>query len=89
MTKFSVLSSELYTGRAMLGVGIMILVLVLSFLYVGKIGTEGALWSFGSGLFLIIIGTRKSIVQKKKIQTTIGRYPYWKKKMENASGNKE
>ena len=79
ITKFSVLSSELYSGRAMFGLGVLILVLALSFLYFGKTGPENALWGSGSGILLIIIGKRKSIMQKKKMQTVIDLYPYWKK----------
>ena len=79
ITKFSVLSSELYSGRAMFGLGVLILVLALSFLYFGKTGPENALWGSGSGILLIIIGKRKSIMQKKKMQTIIDLYPYWKK----------
>ena len=79
ITKFSVLSSELYSGRAMFGIGALILVLALSFLYFGKIRSEDALWSLGSGILLVIIGKRKSIMQKKKMQTVIDLYPYWKK----------
>ena len=79
VTKFSVFSSELYSSRAMLGLGVGILVLALSFLYFGKIGAENALWGSGSGILLSILGTRKLITQKKKMQATISRYPYWKK----------
>ena len=79
ITKFSVVSSELYSSRAMFGIGLLILVLALSFLYFGKIGSEGALWSSGSGLFLIIIGKKRLMMQKKKMEAVTGRYPYWKK----------
>jgi len=79
ITKFSVLSSELYSGRAMFGIGVLILVLALSFLCFKKIGFEGAFWSSGSGILLIILGKRKLIMQKKKMQTAIDLYPYWKK----------
>ena len=79
ITKFSVHSSELYSGRAMFGIGALVLVLALSFLCFGKIGPEDALWSSGSGILLIILGKRKSIMQKKKTQTVISLYPYWKK----------
>lgn len=37
ITTFSVLSSEMYSGRAMLGIGVLILVLSLSFLFLGKL----------------------------------------------------
>ena len=79
ITKFSVLSSELYSGRAMFGIGVLILVLVFSFVCFGKIGSEGVFWSSGSGILLIILGKRKLIMQKKKMQTAIDLYPYWKK----------
>jgi len=79
ITKFSVLSSELYSGQAMFGLGVLILVLALSFLCFGKIGSENALWGSGSGILLVIIGKRKSIMQKKKMKTIIDLYPYWKK----------
>jgi len=79
ITKFSVLSSELYSSRAMCGLGVLILVLALSFFCFGKVGPENALWVSGSGIVLIIIGKRKSMIQKEKTQKIIGRYPYWKK----------
>ncbi len=79
ITTFSVLSSERYSGRAMFGIGILVLVLASSFLYVGKIGSEGALWSSVSGLLLVILGKRKLNRQKRKVQAAMGRYPYWKK----------
>ena len=79
ITKFSVVSSELYTSRTMFGIGFLILVLALSFLYLGKIGFEGTLWSAGSGILLIIIGKKRLMMQKKKMQSVTGRYPYWKK----------
>jgi hypothetical protein len=76
---FSVRSSELYSGRAMFVLGILILILTISFLWLGKIGSDAALWSSGSGILLSIIGKRKTIMQKKKTQMTLDRYPYWKK----------
>ena len=76
---FSVRSSELYSGRAMFVLGIVILILTISFLWLGKIGSDAALWSSGSGILLSIIGKRKSIMQKKKTQMTLDQYPYWKK----------
>jgi hypothetical protein len=79
ITKFSVLSSELYSGRAMFGIGVLILVLALSFFCFGRVEPENALWGAGSGIVLIIIGKRKSIMQKEKMQKTIGLYSYWKK----------
>ena len=79
VTSFSVISSELYSGQAMFVLGILILILTLSFLWFGKIGSDAALWSSGSGILLSIIGKRKSIMQKKKTQMTLARYPYWEK----------
>ena len=79
ITTFSMFSSELYSGRAMFAIGVLILVLALSFLYFKKIGSEGVLWSSGSGILLIILGKRKLIRQKKKMQTAMDLYPYWKK----------
>ena len=79
VTKFSVVSSELFSCRAMFGIGLVILVLALSFLFFGKIGFEDTLWSGGSGIVLIIIGKKRLMMQKKKMQTVTGRYPYWKK----------
>lgn len=76
---FSVRSSELYSGQAMFILGIVIVILTLSFVYFGKLGTDAALWSSGSGILLSIIGKRKSIIQKKKTQMTLAQYPYWKK----------
>jgi len=78
ITTFSMYSAEFSTGRIMFGVGLLILVLTLSFLFLHKIGSESALWSAGSGIVLIILGARKSIRQKKKMQTARERYPYWK-----------
>ena len=76
---FSVRSSELYSGRAMFVLGILILILTISFLWLGKIGSDAALWSLGSGILLSIIGKRKSIMQKKKVEMALNQYPYWKK----------
>ena len=77
--RFSVRSSELYSSRAMFVLGILILILTISFLWLGKIGSDAALLCFGSGILLSIIGKRKSIMQKKKTQMTLDQYPYWKK----------
>jgi hypothetical protein len=79
VASFSVTSSELYSGRAMFALGLLILILTLSFLWVGKIETDAALWSSGSGILLSIIGTRKAIIQKKRTERTLNQYPYWKK----------
>jgi len=79
ITTFSMFSTELYSGRAMIGIGILILILALSFLYFKETGVEGALWSGGSGVLLIILGKRKLIRQKNKMQTVKDKYPYWKK----------
>jgi hypothetical protein len=76
---FSVRSSELYSGRAMFVLGILILILTISFLWLGKIGTDAALWSSASGILLSILGKRKSIMQKKKTEMTLDQYPYWQK----------
>ncbi len=76
---FSVRSSELYSGRAMFLLGIVIVILTLSFLWIGKLESDAALWSIGSGILLSILGKRKSIKQKKKTQTILAQYPYWKK----------
>ena len=77
--RFSVRSSELYSSRAMFVLGILILILTISFLWLGKIGSDATLLCFGSGILLSIIGKRKSIMQKKKTQMTLDQYPYWKK----------
>lgn len=79
ITTFSMTSSELYSGRVMVGIGVMILILSLSFLWLGKIDSEVLLWSGGSGMLLIILGRRKSTRQKKKVAEAMGRYPYWNK----------
>jgi len=79
ITTFSMFSSELYSGRAMFCIGVLVLVLVLSFLFFKKIGPESAIWCLGSSAFLIILGRRKSLRQQKKMQTARDRYPYWKK----------
>lgn len=76
---FSVNSSELYSSQAMFLLGILILVLALSFLWMGKIGTDAALWSSGSGIILSIIGQKRLARQKKKTRMVIEQYPYWKK----------
>lgn len=79
ITTFSVLSSEQYSGRAMFGIGLLVQVLVLCFLWFGKIEVEAALWSSGSGIVLITLGKRKLNRQKRKVQAAMSRYPYWKK----------
>ncbi|MEW6520414.1 MAG: hypothetical protein AB1461_13470 [Thermodesulfobacteriota bacterium] len=79
ITTFSMFSEELSTGRVMSGVGVLILALVLSFLFLDKIGSENALWCTGAGVVLIVLGTRKSRRQKKKMQIAGDNYPYWKK----------
>ena len=76
---FSVHSSELYSGRAMFALGVLILILTISFLWLGKIGSDAALFCFGSGILLSIIGKRKSIKQQKKTQMILDQYPYWDK----------
>jgi hypothetical protein len=76
---FSVRSSELYSGRAMFVLGALILILTIAFLWLGKIGSDAALWSAGSGILLSIIGKRKSIMQKRKTETILEQYPYWNK----------
>ena len=76
---FSVRSSELYSGRAMFVLGILILIVTISFIWLGKIGSDAALWSAGSGILLAIIGKRKSIKQQKKTQMILDQYPYWDK----------
>ena len=76
---FSVRSSELYSGRVMFVLGILILIVTISFLWLGKIGSDAALWSAGSGILLAIIGKRKSIKQQKKTQMILDQYPYWDK----------
>ncbi len=79
ITTFSVLSSEQYSGRAMFGIGLLVQVLVLCFLWLGKIESDAALWSSGSGIVLITLGKRKLNRQKRKVQTAMDLYPYWKK----------
>jgi hypothetical protein len=77
ITKFSVLSSERSTGQAILGLGVLILVLALSFFGSGRTGADGALWSGGSGLLLVMIGLRKTVVHKRKVLRARRQYPYW------------
>ena len=79
VASFSVLSSELYSARAMFVLGIVILAMTVTFLFIGKIGLEDSIWSAASGFFLVVIGKRKSVLQKKKTKMIIGKYPYWKK----------
>lgn len=76
---FSVRSSELYSGRAMVVIGVLILIVTISFLLLGKIGSDAALLSSGSGILLSIIGKRKLMKQQKKTEMALDRYPYWKK----------
>ncbi len=57
--------------------GILILILILIFLWLDKIGTDGALWTAGSGIILSIIGKKRSIRQKKKTELILSQYPYW------------
>lgn len=76
---FSVRSSEAYSSQAMFVLGFVILLLSISFLLFGKIGVDAALWSLASGIALAIIGKRRSIRQKKRIQQALAQYPYWKK----------
>ncbi len=75
---FSVTSSELYSGQAMGVLGVVILVLSLCFLWFGKIGTDSALWSGGSGILLAIIGKRKTLTQNRKVEASLAQYPHWK-----------
>jgi hypothetical protein len=75
---FSVRSSEAYSSQMMFVLGLVILFLSGSFLLLGKIGVDAALWSFGSGVGLVIIGKRRSIRQKQKIQLALAQYPYWR-----------
>ncbi|MBU1138525.1 MAG: hypothetical protein KKD01_18295 [Proteobacteria bacterium] len=79
ITTFSVLSSELHSAWAMFGIGGVILIVSLSFVVVGKIESESALWSSVSGGILIVLGVRKLIMQKKKMQKALSLYPYWEK----------
>lgn len=79
ITTFSVFSSELYSGRAMFAIGVLIIVLTLSFLFLGKLEPESALWCSGSGGLLVFLGLRKLAVQKKKVKMVTARYPYWEK----------
>ena len=72
------ISSEIHSGRSMNVLGVVILVLSLTFLYVHKIGFEAALWSAAAGILLIILGSRKLTRQRKKMQTARSLYPYWK-----------
>ncbi len=76
---FSVRSSELYSAQAMVALGIALIVLAVFFVWSGKLENDAALWSIGSGVFLSIIGGRKSIKQKKKSQLILSQFPYWKK----------
>ena len=79
VASFSVRSSELYSSQAMFVLGILILILTLIFLWLDKIGTDGALWTAGSGIILSIIGKKRSIRQKKKTELILSQYPYWGK----------
>ncbi|MCG2746282.1 MAG: hypothetical protein L6365_01965 [Desulfobulbaceae bacterium] len=79
ITTFSMFSTELSTGQVMIGAGVLILVLTISFLFLQKIGSENALWCAGAGIVPIILGARKSMKQKKKMQVVREDYPYWGK----------
>ncbi len=74
---FSVQSSEIYSGQAMFVLGIVVVLLTLLFLWTGRLETDAALWSAGSGIILAILGKRKSTKQQKKNRTTLAQYPYW------------
>ena len=76
---FSVRSSELYSSYAMIGVGGLILLLTLCFLWLGRIGTDAAFWTLGSGIVLIVIGKVRSTRQKNKTRATLNQYPHWQK----------
>ncbi len=82
ITTFSMVSSDLYSGRAMFAIGLLFVVLVLSFLYLGKLETDAALWSAGPGILLVVLGKRKTLRQQKKMKEAAGQYPYW----ENCGG---
>ncbi|MBC8208624.1 MAG: hypothetical protein H8E79_05605 [Desulfobulbaceae bacterium] len=77
ITKFSVVSAELYTGRAMNGIGTLIMVLALSFYWFGRLELDGVVLSGGSGLLLAFIGQRRTGIQKRKVQMARDNYPYW------------
>jgi hypothetical protein len=79
ITGFSVRSSELYSSQAMFVLGILILIVTFLLLWLGKTGTDAALWSAGSGILLIIIGRRRIIRQNKKTELIFSKYPYWGK----------
>lgn len=79
-TRFSVHSTEFGSSWAMLGVGLLLFVLVLLFLGAGQLALENAFWAGGSGLVLTIVGSRKVMIQKKKVQAALDRYPFWQKK---------
>ncbi len=81
MTKFSVHSSEVYAGQTMSALGAVILLLSLTFLYLGRIDFAVVLWSGGSGLFLMVIGVRKLILQKQRMRRVREQYPYWHTKI--------
>ena len=85
---FSVRSSELYSSRTMVVLGVLILIVTISFLLLGKIGSDAALLSSGSGILLSIIGKRKLMRQKKKTEMALDQYPYWKKisRLDDSSG---
>jgi hypothetical protein len=79
IASFSVRSSEIYSSQAMLVLGIFILLLTIFFLWSGKIAMDAALWSFGSGILLSILGRRRLIRHKKKTAMILSQYPYWQK----------
>lgn len=74
---FSVRSSETYSAQATCVLGMVIIVLSLSFLWFGKIEGDAALWSFASGTGLVILGKRRLDKQKRKRQQALEQYPYW------------
>ena len=80
ITTFSMFSTEIDSGRAMFGLGTLILLLAGTFLFLEKIGSEGALFCIFSGVLLIILGLRKTIRQKRKMENAMKRYPFWSKK---------
>ena len=76
---FSICSSELQSSRVMSILGILIVTIGLSFLWLGRIGMDAALWSIASGILITLIGLRRLTVYKKKTQETLDQYRYWNK----------
>ncbi len=74
---FSIRSSEAYSSKAMIVLGIVILFLALSFLLIGKLAFDEALWSIVSGIVLFILGKRRLNKQRNKIEMALEKYPYW------------